>query len=463
MTEKDLSLERRITTLEENGVPGDGGSAEVSPETLAQIEANTANIATLTETVGGFDERITTAEENAATALTFDERITAAETTVAGYDTKVNAAVEATQAITGMQTTINETTARMEAVETEMEATNTNVEAMGTRVEAAASVVEEFDGRVTTTEARLEELIEASSNGELDGVAEVVDARVATDGTTYENLGSHVRALGDEIAYVKNNTADLVGGKLVDGLSYEGYMLQLTAGGNPVGNAVEIKGGSGTGTGGAGTYTATLTNLLDSRMISVPKGESVVLKYKYTSVDNEGTDDGDGIGAISVENVIKARFPVAQGEVETDITNYLVNGTNTVKLTVENSEGTVKTIIYTVTVIALTLTTPFAEMNTYSGDVGFQYTITGNGAKVIHFILDDDYEVGTETITAVNATRTFTIPKQTDGAHIFSVYAETEAEGTIIRSDELRLGMMWTSSEMTEKAVLVNYNGGEKQ
>lgn len=439
INEAIAALDARIVALEEN-------SGAVSPETLAQIETNTSNIEALSVTVGDFDSRITNAE-----------------TTVGEYDAKIADAVAATEALEGMQTTIAETTARMDTVEQAMETTNTNVETMGTRVEAAASSVEAFDERVTTTEARLEELINASSNGELDGVAEVVDARVASDGTAYENLGSHVRALGDEIAYIKDNTADLIGGSLVDGLSYEGYMLQLMAGETPVGNAVEIKGGSGGTGGGAGTYTATLTNLLDSRMISVPKGEPVILKYKYTSIDGEGVNDGDGIGVISVENVTKARFRVIQGEVETDITNYLTNGTNTVKLTVENSEGTTKTLIYTVTVIALTLTTPFAEMNTYSGDVGFQYTITGNGAKVIHFILDDDYEVGTETVTATNATRTFTIPVQPDGAHIFSVYAETEAEGTVIRSEELRLGMMWTSTEMTEKAVLINYNGGEKQ
>ena len=458
MAEKDLSLENRITALEESN-----GSAEISPETLAQIETNTANIATLTETVGGFDARITTAEENAATALTFDERITAAETTVAGYDVKIEAAVAATNAIEGMQTTITETTTRMNAVEEQMDATTIAVGEMGERVETAADSVEEFEGRITTTEGRLTELIQATSNGELDGVGEVIDARVAANGDSYPTLGDHVRALDTEVEYVKNNTADLIGGKLVDNLSYENYMLQLMAGDTPIGNAIEIKGGSGSTGSGDGTYTAKLENLLDSRMISVPKGEPVILKYKYTSVDSEGTDDGDGIGAILVENVIKARFPVAQGEVETNITDYLVNGTNTVKLTVENSEGTVKTIIYTITVIALTLTTPFAAMNTYSGDVGFQYTITGNGSKVIHFIMDDDYELSTETVTAVNATRTFTISKQTDGAHIFSVYAETEAEGTTIRSEELRLGMMWISEEMTEKAVLINYNGGEKQ
>lgn len=435
-------LDKRVGAIEANGVPG----GEVDPETLAQIGANTEAIAGLTETVGGFDSRITTAE-----------------TTVAGYDAKIEAAVAATNAIEGMQTAITETTTRMDAVEEQMDTTTITVGEMSERVEVAAEAVEEFNGRVTLTESRLTELIQASSNGELDGVGEVVDARVAANGDSYPTLGDHVRALDTEVEYVKNNTADLIGGKLVDNLSYENYMLQLMAGDTPIGTAVEIKGGSGGGGPIDGTYTAKLENLLDSRMISVPKGEKVVLKYKYTSVDAEGTDDGDGIGIITVDNVIKARFRVIQGEVETDITDYLVNGTNTVKLTVENSEGVAKNIIYTVTVIALTLTTPFATMNTYSGDVGFQYTITGNGSKVIHFIMDDDYELATEVVTAVNATRTFTIPKQIDGAHIFSVYAETVAEGTTIRSEELRLGMMWTSTEMTEKAVLINYNGGEKQ
>ena len=440
--QKGEELAKRVAQLEENGIPG----GEIDPETLTQIGANTEAIATLAETVEGFDSRITTAE-----------------TTVAGYDAKIEAAVAATNAIEGMQTAITETTTRMSAVEEQMDATTVAVGEMTERVEVAAGAVEEFDGRVALTEGRLTELIQATSNGELDGVGEVVDARVAANGDSYPTLGDHVRALDTEVEYVKNNTADLIGGKLVDNLSYENYMLQLMAGDTPIGTAVEIKGGSGGNGPIDGTYTAKLENLLDSRMISVPKGEKVVLKYRYTSVDAEGTDDGDGIGIITVDNVIKARFRVIQGEVETDITDYLVNGTNTVKLTVENSEGVAKNIIYTVTVIALTLTTPFATMNTYSGDVGFQYTITGNGSKVIHFIMDDDYELATETVTAVNATRTFTIPKQVDGAHIFSVYAETVAEGTTIRSEELRLGMMWTSAEMTEKAVLINYNGGEKQ
>lgn len=440
--QKGEELAKRVAQLEENGIPGE----EIDPETLTQIGANTEAIEALGETIGEFDERIA-----------------AAEATVAGYDAKIEAAVAATNAIEGMQTAITETTARMSAVEEQVDATTIVVGEMTERVEVAAGAVEEFDDRMTLTEGRLTELIQATSNGELDGVGEVVDARVAANGDSYPTLGDHVRALDTEVEYVKNNTADLIGGKLVDNLSYENYMLQLMAGDTPIGTAIEIKGGSGGGGPIDGTYTAKLENLLDSRMISVPKGEKVVLKYKYTSVDAEGTDDGDGIGIITVDNVIKARFRVIQGEVETDITDYLVNGTNTVKLTVENSEGVAKNIIYTVTVIALTLTTPFAIMNTYSGDVGFQYTITGNGSKVIHFIMDDDYELATETVTAVNATRTFTIPKQVDGAHIFSVYAETVTEGTTIRSEELRLGMMWTSAEMTEKAVLINYNGGEKQ
>lgn len=394
-------------------------------------------------------------------------RIVSIKEIVDTYNEKINIAVESAAKVEGLEnrvrlaeTVVAENTLVINELKTNVDDAIEEVSNMEISINAIQETVDTVETNMALTDSRLENLIaNAGSAGDL----ELIDIRTAANGKIYPTAGEHIRALDEEVAYIKDNTADLIGGSLVDGLSYENYMLQLTANGNPIGNAVEIKGGSGGGSSGSNTYISKLENLLDSRMISVPKGEKVVLKYKYTSVDAEGTDDGDGIGIITVDNVIKARFRVIQGEVETDITNYLVNGTNTVKLTVENSEGTAKNIIYTVTVIALTLTTPFATMNTYSGDVGFQYTITGNGSKVIHFIMDDDYELATEVVTAVNATRTFTIPKQIDGAHIFSVYAETVTEGTTIRSEELRLGMMWTSAEMTEKAVLINYNGGEKQ
>lgn len=393
-------------------------------------------------------------------------RVAAAEQTVASYDEKIDAAVKAAAKINGLESRVeaaeiivSENDAAVAELGSTVADATEKVANMETSVSTMQETVDAVEYNMTQTDARLENLI--ANAGTADDL-ELIDIRTAADGTVYSTAGAHVRALDEEVAYIRDNTADLIGGSLVDGLSYENYMLQLTAGGNPIGNAVEIKGGSGGGVVG-NTYTVKLENLLDSRIISVPKGEPVSLKFRYTSIDNEGVNDGDGIGIITVDNVVKARFRVIQGDFEYDITNLLANGANTVKLTVENSEGVIKTLIYTVTIIALTLTTPFANMNVYSGDVGFQYTITGNGAKVVHFILDDDYEVGTETITAVNATRTFTIPAQSDGAHIFSVYAETEAEGTTIRSEELRLGMMWTSTAMTEKAVLINYNGGEKQ
>ena len=57
----------------------------------------------------------------------------------------------------------------MDAVEEQMDTTTITVGEMSERVEVAAEAVEEFNGRVTLTEGRLTELIQASSNGELDG------------------------------------------------------------------------------------------------------------------------------------------------------------------------------------------------------------------------------------------------------------------------------------------------------
>lgn len=326
------------------------------------------------------------------------------------------------------------------------------------RIAQSEALVAEQEQRVNDNESRLNTLIQyVTDNGTFDG-GEIIDARTSSSGIAYDTLGAHVRAIGDEVEYIKENTAELVGGKLVDGLSYENYMLQLTANGVPVGNAIEIRGGSGGGN--VNSYNIELTNLLDSRIISIAKGEPAILSFKYISTDNDGFNDGNGIGTLYVNEIRKVTFSVSQGDNDYEITNYLNNGTNTVKLTVENSEGAYKTIVYTVTVIALNITTTASTMDLYTGNISFPYVLTGNGAKTVHFFMDE-YEMGTEVITATESSRTFNIPAQVDGAHILTVYAEVENEGILIRSNELKMGMMFYSTTMTDQAVLINYHNLE--
>lgn len=320
-----------------------------------------------------------------------------------------------------------------------------------------------IDSQIAVTDSRVSNLLNEFDYGNVEyDNAELLDIRVGYDGVTHTSAGDAVRAIGYGMRTLRNELSDFIDAEAVDGLLYEGNKLYLTAKGVIVSDPVEIIGGSGGGgSGGGSTYTISLMNLLDSRVISAAKGETVELKFNYSSVDEDNYDDGPGIGYITVNNVRRATISIPQGDYSLDVTNYLVDGTNTVKIQVENSEGSTKTLTYTINVLALSVTTTLAELGLYTGSIGFPYIVTGQGTKVVHFIMDGR-EMGVEEVTTSGHSRVFTIPTQADGGHIVEVYAEVESEGVVVRSNVLRVGMMWYSSTMTQSAVLMmNYDQTE--
>ena len=62
---------------------------------------------------------------------------------------------------------------------------------------SCSSGKEELNSRMDSLSSRLDANVKASTDSSHDYAAEVVDARVGSDETTYENLGKHLRALGD--------------------------------------------------------------------------------------------------------------------------------------------------------------------------------------------------------------------------------------------------------------------------
>ena len=126
-------------------------------------------------------------------------------------------------------------------------------------------------------------------------------------------------------------------------------------------------------------YTITLQNRLLSSSITAAGGSAVELKYQYTSVDPDGVDDGDGIGTLIVNGASVATVSVPQGESTLDVAQYLTSGANTVKLKVENSEGSSRTLSYTITVVTLTMTTTIDTMAVYSAATTFNYSQTRGG------------------------------------------------------------------------------------
>ena len=198
---------------------------------------------------------------------------------------------------------------------------------------------------------------------------------------------------------------------------------------------------TGEGGGSYSTYTVSLTNLMDSRIMSVAANSKAELLFSYTSVDEDGENDGDGIGTIYVGNVKVATVKISQGEHVLDVSGYLSAGTNDVKIKVENTEGLSKTLSYSVNVVTLSISTTFDLFTVCKSDITFYYTPVGEGTKTVHFLMDG-FEFDTVEVTSSGRSQPHVIPMQKHGAHILEVYAETTVDEVTVVSNRLKLGLL---------------------
>lgn len=245
-------------------------------------------------------------------------------------------------------------------------------------------------------------------------------------------------------------------------LSYdeeENYLHLYSKDGEDIGDPVRIVSGSGSGSGGGGgyEYSVTLTNLMDSRALTVAEGSDVNISFSYYSLAADGeTSDGNGTCSIMLGNVRKGTISVPQGRNTINIASYLNSGDNTVKIRVENSEGTYKTLTYTITVVTLSLSTTADSIAVYSGSVPFTYMLLGAGTKTVHYIMDG-VELSTEEVTTSGYSRSYTIPAQSHGSHIFQVYATLETGDITVTSNTLSLGMLWVDSSNSDAIIQTNF------
>ena len=262
------------------------------------------------------------------------------------------------------------------------------------------------------------------------------------------------------VVYYDESTQEIPiesGGLAFDEISFDsetGY-LHILLEGEDVVDPCYIGGGGGGGSAST-SYTITLRNLLESRNLTEAEGQPVNVSFSYSSVDGEGVDDGPGVGTIYVGGVKAATVSVVQGNNTFDVSNYLSAGDNSVKIKVENSEGITKSITYTATVVALSMKTTLDELMTCSGDVVFYYTPTGTGTKIIHFLMDGE-SIGTAEVTSSARSQRYTIPAQDHGGHVFESYAEMAVGDLTLKSNVIRLGMVWVDPESTECAVATTF------
>ena len=397
-----------------------------------------------------------------------ENRVTELEESITGFDTRIQ---NSESGVTAAVTTANEAVEAMEAFKASL---NETIAAQDASISAAQQLVEENaavvdtinkevadikitqesqENKINAANARVDVLLSNfTDNAEFDN-GELVDIRAGYDGIVYESAGAAVRQLGYDLELLSKNLEGALGKKIVDGLAYEGNKLYLTADNEMVGEPVTVVGGSG-GSSLNQTYTINLLNLLDSRVLTLTSGDICNLEFSYHSIDEDGFNDGVGIGHIYNNNSQIATFSVIQGDNTFDITPFLTSGKNSIKIQVENSEGSRKTLTYEITVLVLAVTTTAPIMKTYTGQVSLPYTVTGPGEKLVRFYLDGR-EIAQETVVTSGNSRVISLSEQTDGAHILEIQAEITNGTETIRSNKLAIGMLYYSSTTTTQSILL--------
>ena len=226
--------------------------------------------------------------------------------------------------------------------------------------------------------------------------------------------------------------------------------LYLAQDGVPLeGTAVTLPSG---GSGGGTSATITLKNLLDSNTLTVAVGGEANLEFNFASSE----DDGNGTAYIYVGGILKGTATIVTGDNKLDISGYIGEGTNEVKLTCMDIYSNSKSLSYTVNAISLKITSTFDDAKIYSGDISVRYIPYGAVEKTIHFIVD-----GADTTAVVSETakqQTQVIPAMYHGTHLLKIYATATINGTEIKSNELLFDVLCIEEGATTPMVSSAYS-----
>lgn len=307
-----------------------------------------------------------------------------------------------------MESSISEVATRIDGVYTDIDATRAEIEVQAKRISNIASL----------------------PYGSTMGDAELQDIRVGYDNLVHKSAGDAVRQIGKDLDDLKSSLPDYIPASAIDGLYYEDNMLYLTskgqhldANGEPLYEPAEVIGGSG---GGGGSISTVKLTDLSSANVTVALGKEVSIQFRYTSTEEGVPVDGEGTANFYINNkkVAELACAVTHNELKVvDVTKYLKEGSNTVKVTCNDPNGAMRSAVFNISVVDLKIESTFNSFVTYDGPIVFRYKVHGLIEKTAHVLLDGK-EVSSVNLNANTTGRetTYTIAKQAHGCHKITAY-----------------------------------------
>ena len=247
-------------------------------------------------------------------------------------------------------------------------------------------------------------------------------------------------------------------GKVDDAFVENGYLYMTSNGEVVVGPLGPFSGQGGGGGGGASGNNAVLsvTNVTGWLSTTIADGDDCPVSILWSSNEDE-MPTGDGTAKITVNGAVKAMLNVTQGTVTINLAPYCSTGTNVVKVTISDVYDNSRTINFSVTGIAISLSSSFDASTPYQGAISFPYTPVGNVNKTLHFLLDGR-QIGTNTTSVSGRQMSYTIPQQSHGAHTFEAYFDCEINGQTVESNHLYYEIICLEAMNTEPIIVSSFN-----
>ena len=318
--------------------------------------------------------------------------------------------------------------------------------AAGAAVNSADSAADILQQLNTDYDSMSEELTETIS-GAMGDIEEkkqaIVSLVVSANNTSTEalnkasNLENDVADLATGMASTERSIQSLENSRLshLSNLTViNGALYGINEEGDIITDAIEgINGGGGGGS--SATSTVTITNTSGFNQRTIADGDQMPLSISWSSIESE-MPTGPGTLEIKVNGIVKALLNVAQGDVTVDVAEYLVAGSNTVRLTVKDMLENSRFTSFNITVVSISISSTFDATTPFEGPISFSYTPVGTVEKTVRFILDGT-QVGTNVTSVSGRQMSYTIPQQTHGAHTFECYFDCIINGQMVESNHL--------------------------
>ena len=260
----------------------------------------------------------------------------------------------------------------------------------------------------------------------VDGNKEAVDSL----GTNFDTLEGRVKKLEENPASTKYD------------VDYADNIFYWKENGETI-KTFTIQGGGGGG--GTTTSTMTIERVTPADAIFL-LGNKAVIEYTWSSIDNVGDSTGIGTAVWKIDNTTVSTLTVGQGKNSIDLTEFLKTGTNSIRLSITDSVGTLSTKTWTITIVDFKLESSFNDTLFYSDEVSFRYIPYGNINKTVHFILDD-VELDSVNTSASGRQLSYVLTKQSHGAHLLKVYMTATVNNQDIQSETIIKDIIWVNPD----------------